>query len=308
MTRALEILATGPLATLQDLGRVGHLALGVSPSGAADQGAYALGQRLLGNAAGPNPAGLPAIEATLGALVVRAHGDVLACLTGAPIPATVDGQVVAMDSLIPLRNRQVLTLGMPSAGLRTYLSVRGGLVAESTLGSCSTDTLSGLGPPPLAAGQMLEVGPEPSDLPHLDHAPFTSRGGVSTPRGDASTRVTLSVSSGPRVDWFEGGADLRGLLGAEWAVSDRSDRKGIRLIPTGSALRRRLQFEDRELLSEGMVPGAIQAPPGGELVILHRDHPVTGGYPVLAVVSSAQLDHVAQLVPGQQVRFSHVAG
>ena len=301
MTRALEILATGPLATLQDLGRIGHLALGVSPSGAADPGAYALGQRLLGNGAGSHPAGSPAIEATLGGLVVRAHGDLLACLTGAPTPATVDGQVVAMGSLIPLRNKQVLTLGKPSLGLRTYLSVRGGLVVESTLGSCSTDTLSGLGPPPLGAGQFLQVGPEPADLPHVDHVP-------AAPRGDVPTRVTLRVSPGPRANWFERGADLRGLLGATWTVSERSDRKGIRLIPAGSALRRRPQFEGRELLSEGMVPGAIQAPPGGELVILHRDHPVTGGYPVLAVVSSAQLDHVAQLVPGQPVCFGHVAG
>jgi allophanate hydrolase subunit 2 len=122
---ALEILATDP-ATLQDLGRIGHLAL-ASAFGRSTQ-APTLGQRLLGNGAGSHPAGSPAIEATLGGLVVRAHGDLLACLTGAPTPATVDGQVVAMGSLIPLRNKQVLTLGKPSLGLRTYLSVRGGLV------------------------------------------------------------------------------------------------------------------------------------------------------------------------------------
>jgi len=232
---------------------------------------------------------------------VRAHGDLLVCLTGARTPASVDGQVVAMGSLIPLRDKQVLTLGMPSAGLRTYLAVRGGLVAESTLGSCSTDTLSGLGPPPLMVGQVLEVGPEPTALPHLDHVPSPSF-------GDPSTRITLRVSPGPRANWIEGGAGLRALVGAQWTVSERSDRKGIRLIPSGPALRRHPQFEGRELLSEGMVPGAIQAPPGGELVILHRDHPVTGGYPVLAVIASAQLDHVAQLVPGQPVCFGHVAG
>jgi allophanate hydrolase subunit 2 len=107
--------------------------------------------------------------------------------------------------------------------------------------------------------------------------------------------VTLRAVLGPRADWI---ADPAALARTAWTVSGRSDRVGLRL--EGEPLRR---ADTGELPSEGMVRGAVQVPPGGEPVLFGADHPVTGGYPVVAVVRDADLDRAAQLRPGQQVRF-----
>jgi allophanate hydrolase subunit 2 len=99
----------------------------------------------------------------------------------------------------------------------------------------------------------------------------------------------------PRADWID---DPAALTRTTWTVSSRSDRVGMRL--DGEPLRR---TDKRELPSEGMVRGAIQVPPGGEPVVFLADHPVTGGYPVVAVVVDADVDRAAQVRPGQSVRF-----
>jgi biotin-dependent carboxylase-like uncharacterized protein len=284
--RGLEVLATGPLALVQDLGRPGLAASGVAPSGAADRGALRLANRLL---AGDE--GAAGIEVLLGGLAVRATAPLLVALTGAPAPADVDGAPVGHAALVALRAGAVLRLGPPPAGLRTYLGVRGGIAVEPVLGSRSTDTVAGLGPAPLRPGDVLPVGPEPAALPLLDVAP------VLPP---ATGPVVLRAVPGPRDDWL---ADAGALARTTWTVSPRSDRVGIRL--TGPPLRRR----DRgELPSEGVVRGAVQVPPGGEPVLFGPDHPVTGGYPVAAVVLDADTDRAAQLRPGQRVRFRPVRG
>ena len=286
--RLLHLLATGPLATLQDGGRRGLMAVGVGRAGAADQAAYALGARLLGNSTRR-----AAIEVTFGGLRVRAQGEILVCLTGAVAPASVDGVAVGYAAPFALPDGAELVLGPPAAGLRTYLSVRGGVGIEPVLGSRSMDTMSGLGPPPLQVGDALPVGDAPSTLPHVDVAP------VGPPTNGP---VVVQVSPGPRRDWFE---DPAALATTPWTASDRSDRRGVRLL--GAPLVRRPEARDRELPSEGMVRGAIQVPPNGEPVVFLNDHPVTGGYPVIGVVESADVDLVAQLVPGQEVRFRWVA-
>jgi KipI family sensor histidine kinase inhibitor len=280
--RGLEIMRVGPLAVVQDLGRPGHAAVGVPRSGAADRAALRLANRLVAN----DDEGAAAVEVLLGGLVVRAHGLRTVALTGAPAPADVDGTPVGHQCVLTLRPGQTLTLGAPPTGLRTYLAVRGGLDLEAVLGSSSTDTLSGLGPKPLAAGNLLAVGPEPR-LPWLvDVAPVA-------PPTDAT--VTLRAIPGPRADWV---ADLGALTSTPWTVSSRSDRVGMRL--SGDPLRR---VDRGELPSEGMVRGAIQVPPGGEPVVFLADHPVTGGYPVVAVLVDADIDRAAQARPGQPVRI-----
>jgi KipI family sensor histidine kinase inhibitor len=280
--RALEVVGVGPLALVQDLGRPGHASVGVPRSGAADRAALRLANRLVAN----DDEGAPAVEVLLGGLVVRAHGLRTVALTGAPAPADVDGAPVAHHSVVTLRPGQTLTLGPPPTGLRTYLAVRGGLAADDVLGSAATDTLSGLGPAPLQPGDLLAVGPEP-DLPWLlDLAP------VALPTG---ATVTLRAVPGPRAHWL---ADPAALAATAWTVSSRSDRVGMRL--EGEPLRR---TDKRELPSEGVVRGAIQVPPGGEPVVFLADHPVTGGYPVVAVVVDADVDRAAQVRPGQSVRF-----
>ena len=282
--RALEVMAPGLRTSVQDLGRPGFAAIGVGRSGAADRGAFQLGARLLAQ-----PYTAAALEVTFGGLSVRAHGGLQIALTGAPAPAAVDGRGVGYCGPFSLADGQVLTLDAPQVGLRTYLSVRGGIDVPPVLGSRSTDTLSGLGQPPVEAGDILPVGPAPAIFPNVDLAP--------TPPLSGETLI-LQALPGPRDDWF---TDIGALGARTWTVSSNSDRVGIRL--TGQPLQRHDSRTDQELPSEGVVRGSIQVPASGEPVIFLADHPVTGGYPVAAVLLDHDIDRIAQAVPGQQVRI-----
>lgn len=281
----LEVLAAGPLATVQDLGRPGLAGIGVGASGAADRSSLQLANRLVGNA--ESSAG---IEVTFGGLALRALSELTVAITGAPCSITVDEQsaAAAMNSVVRLRLGAVLRLGVAQRGLRTYVAVRGGLGVDAVLGSQATDLLSGLGPAPLSAGVKLPVCEPPGAFPTVDVAP------VQAVSGDD---LVLTVVAGPRHDWFEREA-LDTLLSATWEVTADSNRIGIRLA--GPELRR---YNTDELPSEGVVVGAIQVPPNGRPTLFLADHPVTGGYPVIAVVMSADVDLAAQARPGQQIRF-----
>jgi biotin-dependent carboxylase-like uncharacterized protein len=282
VSRALEVVAVGALALVQDLGRPGLGASGVGRSGAADRAALRLANRLVGN-----DEGAAGVEAVFGGLAVRATAPITVALAGAAAAADVDGRPMGHHAVIDLRRGQTLRLGPPPTGLRTYLAVRGGVDVPPVLGSRSTDTLSGLGPPRLDEGQRLPVGPEPDALPVVDVAP------VPAPPGGT---VTLHVVLGPRSEFL---ADPDELTATVWTASSRSDRVGMRL--EGGQLRR---GDDSEIPSEGMVRGAVQVPPGGEPVVFLADHPVTGGYPVVATVCEADVDRAAQVRPGQGVRFA----
>ncbi|MER5393650.1 biotin-dependent carboxyltransferase family protein [Saccharopolyspora sp. NPDC002686] len=279
----VEVLATGPLATVQDLGRPGLAGIGVGPSGAADGGAFRLANRLVGN-----DEGAAAIEVTFGGLEVRATRDLTVALTGAPCPITVDGRGAAANSVVRVPSGAVLKLGLPDRGLRSYLAVRGGIDVEPVLGSRATDVLAGLGPEPLAPGSVLRVGPAPQQFPRVDQAPVAVC---------AADEITLRVAFGPRHDWFTEEA-LTALVSSPYEVTAESNRVGMRLA--GPALER---SRTDELPSEGMVPGALQVPPSARPTLFLADHPVTGGYPVIAVVVAADLDKAAQARPGQRIRF-----
>ncbi len=283
----IEVLEPGPLATVQDLGRPGLAALGVGRAGAADPAALRLANRLVGNVEGA-----AGIEATLGGLSVRVEADVTAALAGAPCPAAVGSRPVAPYAPFHLAAGDALRLGTPSSGLRSYLAVRGGVAVPAVLGSRSTDCFAGLGHPPLRSGDRLPLGTATASPPVVDLAP--------QPR-PAAQRV-LRVLPGPRVDWLAEGS-FQALCAATWRVSADADRVGIRL--EGPALRRQRR---EELPSEGMVAGAIQASPDGRPALLLVEHPVTGGYPVLAVVIGADLAAAAQCRPGESLRFSAATG
>ena len=274
---SLTVLEPGPLATIQDRGRAGQAALGVPASGACDRSAYELANRLVGNRPGA-----AALEVTFGGLVLHADADLVVAITGAPCTG------VPLNAPATVRAGQVLRLGPPATGLRTYLAVRGGIDVPTVLGSRSTDLLSGLGPAPLTPGETLPVGRAVEPMPGVDLAP------VAHPAGG---KVALRVTPGPRRDWFTD-AGWESLLSQTYQVSSNSNRVGVRL--DGSALER---ARTGELSSEGMALGAIQIPPSGTPVIFLADHPVTGGYPVIAYVADADLDACAQLRPGQPVRL-----
>ncbi len=278
----LTVLAPGPLATVQDRGRPGWASIGVTRSGAADRGAHDLANRLVGN--DPRAA---TVEVTAGGLRVRSARGCLVAVTGAPAPVTVGGRPAPCNAPLRLPAGSVLALGVPPVGLRSYLAVRGGIGVPAVLGSRATDTLSGLGPAPLRAGDGLPVGDLAGDEPIVDVAP------VAGP----DPAPVLRVGPGPRRDRLAAEA-WTGLVAAEWSVTSAADRVGLRLA--GPALRHAVPGE---LPSEGLVPGAVQVPPDGAPVLFLADHPVTGGYPVLAVVRTADLSLAAQLRPGDVVRF-----
>ncbi|WP_122261349.1 biotin-dependent carboxyltransferase family protein [Ornithinimicrobium cerasi] len=275
---SLTVVEPGTLTTVQDFGRPGQAALGVGRSGCCDRGAHRLANALVGN----HPT-LATLEVTLGGLVLTADGDVVVATTGARCPG------VPHLGPFSLGPGEELRLGIPAAGLRTYVAVRGGIDVEPVLGSRSTDVLAGLGPPVVAAGDRLPVGTTPRPVPGVDVA------AVPEPTGDL---LTVPVTPGPRRDWFDD-AQWRRLLEQAWTVDPRSDRVGARLV--GDPL---VRTREGELTSEGMLRGALQVPPSGLPVLLLADHPVTGGYPVIGYVDDEAVDRCAQLRPGQQVRFT----
>lgn len=283
----LTVVEPGLSSTVQDLGRPGLMALGVAEAGALDRAALRQANRLVGNDGGE-----AGIESLNGGLVLAAHTHHVLAVTGAGVGLTIVGpdgrrREAVLGTPFLLREGEVLIQAMPSSGLRAYTAVRGGLASEMVLGSRSTDSMSGLGPPALTRGMRLPVG--------------RARPGALVGDPEALRRrvvpEALRVVPGPRDDWFGDDALVR-LCDTDWTVTSESNRIGLRL--QGPALAR---IRKGELPSEGTVRGALQVPPSGLPVLLLADHPVTGGYPVIAVVVSADLDRAAQLPPGSVLRF-----
>lgn len=261
----IEVVDAGLLTTVQDRGRAGWAHIGVPRSGAVDPALAAVVNRLVGN-----DGGAPSLE-TVGGLAIRAVTPVTVASDVEPVARTLGAGEIAR---------------VPSGGRPWhYLAVRGGIAVEPVLGSCSTDTLSGLGPAALQAGDRLAVAPEPRSAPHGETVP--------TRHGEARARLL----PGPRADWFDGDV-VRSMAHVAWRVTS-SSRVGVRL--SGGSLRRTV---DAELPSEGLVRGAIQVPPDGDPIMMLADHPTTGGYPVVAVVHPDDVAAVAQAAAGATVRFT----
>lgn len=267
---AVDVITPGPLTTVQDLGRPGRAALGVSPSGAADRPSLLAANRLVGNEPGSG-----CLEATYGGLSLRFDPPAIVAVTGAHCPGAVYSEAAETGEL---------TLGAPPTGLRSYVAVRGGIDVPRVLGSRSADLLSGLGPAPLRAGDRLAIGPAGTAAPRPERVLAPS---LPEP-------VPLRVLPGPRADWLAGS-----LVGSSYAVSPRSNRIGVRL--DGPALRRARRDE---VPPEGLLAGAVQLPPDGQPVIFLADHPVTGGYPIVAVLIEADVALLAQCRPGTRVVFA----
>jgi biotin-dependent carboxylase-like uncharacterized protein len=273
----IEVEATGPLTSVQDLGRPGWASLGVPRSGAFDRDAAMLANRLVGNEPGT---GL--LEVTLGGLALRIHDAATLALTGAPCPG------LDLNAAVSLPAGAVVRLRPPASGARSYLAVRGGLVVDPVLGSRSTDLFSGLGPAPLRVGDRLDVGPPPGASPAAGAAP------------PFPPRSVIRAVPGPRTDWLAHDA-LDVLVRSPWTVRPASNRVGVRL--DGPALTR---VRTEELPSEPALPGAVQIPADGRPIVFGPDGPVTGGYPVIAVAVAADLGVLAQQRPGDRIRFQLV--
>ena len=289
---SLEVLRPGLQLLVQDLGRPGFASMGVSAAGAADRSALTTANRLVGNA--ETAAGL---ESFGGGVLLRSTGDGVAAVTGPTGTITVtaaDGTVLTprLGEAFALSDGDELELGPAERGVRRYLAVRGGIDVETALGSSSADTLAGLGPAAVDKGTTLSVH-DPRTAPHLvDPAPARPR---DLPQ--AGETVEMTVTLGPREDWFTD-AGVETLLSQVWTVTHESDRVGLRLSGEVPLERARTG----ELPSEGAVTGALQVPPNGQPVLFGPDHPLTGGYPIIASVDD--LDLAAQLPPGVKLRFT----
>ena len=290
MTRHLLVLDPGPLTTVQDPGRPGLAHLGVPRSGWLDAPAARLANRLVGN-----PEQLAVLECLLGGLALEAANATTVAVTGARGDVRVSGRagsrLAAHGTALTLAAGERLELGRVREGARCYVAVAGGVAVSPVLGSRSTDTLSGLGPPVVAAGDRIPVGPVAGPPAAGEAVPLPT-----------SSEVVLRCRPGPRRDWLRPEA-WSTLTTASYAVQPDSNRVGLRL--SGPPL---MRSRDTELPSEGLVLGAVQLPPDGQPLVFLNEHPTTGGYPVVAVVEPADLATCAQLRPGDVVGFSQARG
>jgi KipI family sensor histidine kinase inhibitor len=287
--RVLEVVAPGLRAVLQDGGRRGVAAVGVPIAGPADPTSFALANALVGN-----PPGAGALELTGGGTRLRCLGPCHVAIVGAAPEVRVDGAAVPGGQLLPLAPGQALEARALRRGCRTYLGVAGGLLGPLALGSSASDELCRLGPGPLEVGRQLWAGPWAPPLG--DHLVAGAATELASDRP-----VELRVVPGPHPEWFV--ADALARLGdLVFCVTPESNRVGIRLRAERADAGLRVAGRG-ELDSQCVVTGAVQVPPDGDPVVLLPDHATLGGYPVLAVVATADHGRLGQCAPGARVRL-----
>lgn len=287
---ALEVLKPGLFSTVQDLGRWGYQASGVSVAGAMDPLALSIANTLAGN-----EPGAAALEITLQGPTLRILRPLTAAMAGAATEITLNGSFLAVDGPMQLQAGDQLAIGRTSGGARSYLALTGGVDVPPVLGSRSTYTrggFGGLGGRTLQVGDRLAVG---------GAAPAEDLGGsrdVTLPR---DREVTVRVVLGPQDDHFAS-ETLAEFLGTPFTISSDADRMGYRLAGHPLA-----HLGPAEIVSDGIVLGSIQVPPHGNPIIMLADRPSAGGYPKIATVISADVRVVAQCRPGMRLRFEAVS-
>ncbi len=279
-------------AAVTDLGRRRGPRYGVPSGGALDRRSASIANVVAGN----DP-GAPLIEATALDLELVAGTDVLITAAGAPMTLRVDDTAHPFGEPVSVRAGQTISLRNMTGGLRTYLAVHGSFDVPRLLGSSAPDTVLGFGGR-LTEGDELSVRVSVPPLvnPHFD-APLYRLDADAV--FSASDPVVVDVTDGPDVHEF--GDTVGRLFEEPYVVGTASNHIGLRLA--GRMPQRRVEGE---VLSRGVPVGAVEAPPGHELLVLHRGRGVTAGYPVLTVVTATSLDLLAQVRPGSRVSFRHV--
>ena len=287
-----EVLEPGLLTTVQDLGRPGWRRFGVPASGALDRGAL-----LAANAAAGNPAGAAALEFTFPGPKLRVLAEVRVAIAGADLDARLNRAPLDPAEPVAARPGDVLEFDAPRRGQWAYLAVAGGIDVPVAFGSRSTYARGGLGGylgRPLRAGDVLgwgEAGPGPSAIRPADTAADTAT------QASGPVRVIL----GPQAGEFTVDAQAA-WLSRTFETTVQRDRSGMRLRGPGLGHRR-----SAEILSDGLLPGAVQVPAEGQPIVILADGPTTGGYAKIAAVIAADLHCLAQATPGTRVRFEAVS-
>jgi len=277
--------AAGLFTTFQDLGRPGSAHLGVPHSGAADSVSFRLANALVGN-----PVGSACLEITGTGPTLLCRSATHVALVGAGADISLDGRPVGCGRVVPVDPGQRLCIGSTGGSLRAYLAVRGGFEVLSVLGSRSTDRLSGLGPEPIATGDELVAG-QPTGV-MSDHL-LPEAPGQDRPPGPRRLRALVAGSDSEA-------SSKRGLFDLPFEVAEASDRIGIRLQPSQGAPS---HTAGAELPSAGTTIGTVQVPPSGIPMVLLADHATVGGYPVGAVVISADVPELGRCRPGDEVEL-----
>jgi len=285
----LLVQEPGPLTTIQDLGRFGHLRVGIPTSGPMDRDAFVLANRLVGN-----PDGAAALECTLIGPRVELTDDRLIAVTGADMPATVNGASVPAWQAVAVKAGDVLRLGPARSGVRAYLAVAGGLETPVVLGSRATyvrGRLGGLGGRALRRQDRLPLGPAAAARPRRVRPGQVPVYGAET---------TVSVILGPQDDRFTE-AGVATFLTGPYELLPQSDRMGARL--RGPFIE---HTRGHDIVSDGVPMGGIQVIGEGQPIVLLADRQSAGGYTKIATVCSFDLGRIAQLKPGGRLTFRRV--
>jgi antagonist of KipI len=290
VTDVLHIKEPGLYTTVQDLGRPQAIASGVPPGGAMDRFSHSAANLIVGN-----ERGAATLECTLKGPQLVAARACLVAVTGADVEVRVNGEEVPMWTGIFLGEGDELTFGKRRSGARAYIAVAGGVAGERWLGSLSTYAIAGRGG---MHGRALIAGDVITGAAELEE-PLVSGRHVPPHMRPPYGEHTLGVIPGPHFDRLTDAARAA-LFESSFVVTPDSDRMGYRLDGP------RLEAEGEELLSFGLVPGAVQLPASGQAILLMADHQTAGGYPVGAVVISAAMPVAAQLAPGDELSFNEV--
>jgi len=291
---AFEVLEPGILTTIQDLGRYGFSQFGVPPSGALDTFSVRIGNLLVGD--GEEEA---CLEITLTGLKIKALKEAVIAITGGDLSPTLNEEPLEMWRTHLLVEGDTIAFKKVKAGCRAYLSVSGGFVVPKIMGSSSTylfGNFGGLDGRKLRRGDILYTLDIPLPMDKLGFR-FPSDWIPSLEK-----KALLRVIPGPQDEHFtEKG--FQTFCSSSYRVTPQCDRMGVRL--EGPKIERRSDVEE-SIISEGLISGAIQVPGDGKPIIILTEL-VTGGYTKIATIISTDLLRVAQLKPGDQVRFKPIS-
>ncbi|MGB5446465.1 MAG: biotin-dependent carboxyltransferase family protein [Psychromonas sp.] len=283
----LQIQNPGALSLLQDLGRYGFQNIGVTSGGPMDAHAFHWANRLLDNS--PEA---PQIEITMGPFQATFMESTSFSLCGAKIAAKLNAKAIASWQSWQAKPGDVLEIGYPEKGLRTYLAVKGGFKVATTLGSVSTvvrDQFGGLS----KQGHKLSRG----DL--LPYEGFVQAYQRAVPKQFIPTfSEVLQIGVLPTYQFHQFSSQARDTFFSQlYTVTPQIDRMGYRLSGTA------VKFESQSFVSEGIALGAIQIPANGQPIVLMRDRQTIGGYPKMGCVCLRDLALLAQATPGTKIQF-----
>jgi antagonist of KipI len=289
-----EVIEPGILTTIQDMGRYGFSQFGVPPSGVLDTFSLKVGNLLVGNRERE-----ACLEITLMGLKIKVLKEVVIAITGGDLSPTLNEEPLEMWRTHLLVEGDVITFKKIRAGCRAYLAVSGGFVVPKIMGSSSTylsGNFGGLEGRKLRRGDILYT---------LDISSSLNKLGLRFPSDwipSLEKEVLLRVIPGPQDHHFtEKG--FQTFCSSSYQVTPQCDRMGVRL--EGPKIERRSDVEE-SIISEGLISGAIQVPGDGKPIIILTEL-VTGGYTKIATIISTDLSKVAQLKPGDQVRFKPIS-